>query len=326
MKCKKGSHLEIFPNELLIEIFSYLDGRELLTCWGVCKRWRNMLNDENLWTEKINKEGMSFLLHEMSRGQQLALEFGPAPPLQIACSQMLLFNDHIRVRENWKRGNYKLNSTKTGGRGMNKNTLACNGTILIEGCPAPGQRKGLFQLIVYKVGDSITSLHTTNQLGPLQSRDGHIQVRNLELHGDLLFVMVHCCYTESDPASSNVLVYRVMHAFPSWVLTFLYALNREMYNTGEMAVSGDHIIFSRFYGSVLDMYDKHTGALVETRDLHGHIPVGDELDDDEDDDDVAGEPLAHGDSENEDQGGENGEGLDVWVQEHWSPEHTHHYR
>ena len=45
--------LEQFPDEIILQVFSYLDMKELILCGQVSKRMRNISHDESLW-QRIN--------------------------------------------------------------------------------------------------------------------------------------------------------------------------------------------------------------------------------------------------------------------------------
>lgn len=43
------------PVEIFHHIFSYLDGDEIFPCLGVSKRWRQIVNTDNIWRPLCSK-------------------------------------------------------------------------------------------------------------------------------------------------------------------------------------------------------------------------------------------------------------------------------
>jgi len=50
-RTNERSNLSQLPDELLVIIFEYLDGIDLVNCEIVCHRWRNILSRKIIWSK-----------------------------------------------------------------------------------------------------------------------------------------------------------------------------------------------------------------------------------------------------------------------------------
>lgn len=45
----KSCHLDYVPENILIDVLSFLSVRELVRAGRVCKRWKRLVKDQRLW-------------------------------------------------------------------------------------------------------------------------------------------------------------------------------------------------------------------------------------------------------------------------------------
>ena len=85
--------LASFPSELLLNIFSFLPWRSLLTCGHVCQLWRLISEDDFLWDP----------FYKTIQFSDQTLEF----EIKLIPNRKLQFLTYISVVDNWKNGLYQ---------------------------------------------------------------------------------------------------------------------------------------------------------------------------------------------------------------------------
>ena len=57
---KQACYMDLLPDEVLMEIFKYLEGIEVVRLELVCTRWQAILQDESLWEWLLSREFPGF--------------------------------------------------------------------------------------------------------------------------------------------------------------------------------------------------------------------------------------------------------------------------
>ncbi|KAI9473444.1 MAG: WD40-repeat-containing domain protein [Benjaminiella poitrasii] len=89
-----------FPAELMINIFSYLDGISLSCCKQVCRQWSRVIShyDDVIWPNVCHRD-----FEKSNAGRFWSFRF-PAPSRRLHCNNQRSWQDMYRITKNWYNG------------------------------------------------------------------------------------------------------------------------------------------------------------------------------------------------------------------------------
>jgi len=96
---------ELFKFQLALYVLSFLEPRDLLVAAQTCRYWRILAEDDLMWREKCQEEGISD--HRYARSSKSSMKAKKGGVLGIGSSWKAAFLRQVRVENNWRTGSKK---------------------------------------------------------------------------------------------------------------------------------------------------------------------------------------------------------------------------
>lgn len=92
LAASNGDFLDLLPIELSLNIVEYLDAKSLCRAAQVSKRWREIINTDDLWKKRFDNDGFVLAEGELERA------IGLPSPMHLFES---LYRRHYLIRKDW---------------------------------------------------------------------------------------------------------------------------------------------------------------------------------------------------------------------------------
>ncbi|KAI8970190.1 WD40-repeat-containing domain protein [Mycotypha africana] len=140
-----------FPVELLLSVFTYLDGITLSTCSEVCRQWYQLIHhyDDLIWPHACRRDFEGVTIRRF-----WSLQF-PDPATSTMLANKRTWQDMYRISRNWYTGHCKAYYPRINTARSNKNS-SCNSSSLTP-CTVIGspQEQGMFTTLTLSLNGKI---------------------------------------------------------------------------------------------------------------------------------------------------------------------------